>query len=109
MSKGKNQRTLDAVIFDIRREYLHWKRIYTKGCSDPNWEDGVNLNLTRGHIEYYKREIESMLGEQFIAYPDEYYWPTPPRVDDSYMAVDRKLIQSDRVLPATEREFEVTW
>ena len=107
---SKNQRTLDAILSDLHREYLRWKRIYLKGCNDPNYEDGINLNLARGHIEYYKREIESLLGESTFNYPDEYYWPTPPRVADEYMAVARKLLcQGDTVLPATERTYEVTW
>ena len=33
------------------------------GGSDPNYDDGVNMNLTRNHIIYYKNELEDLYGE----------------------------------------------
>ena len=108
MSK-KEVRTLKEVVSDIHDSYKRWKLLYTSGGSDPSWEDGMNLNLIRGHCTIYKREIEAILGDKYFLYPDEYYWPLPPEVPSTYMAKKRELKCIGIVLEASEREFEVTW
>lgn len=105
----KKVRTLSDILKDMRESYIHWKDMYFNGCSDPSWEDGTNLNLTRNHIIYYRNEIEELLGDNFVAYPDEYYWPVPNKVPETYMAVDRKLACRSKVLEATPKPFEVNW
>ncbi|MDO4720522.1 MAG: hypothetical protein Q4A78_07655 [Peptostreptococcaceae bacterium] len=32
------------------RDWNHWRKMYLYGCQDPNWPDGVNLNLVRNHL-----------------------------------------------------------
>lgn len=108
MSK-KEVRTLKEVVSDIHASYKRWKLLYTEGGFDPSWEDGMNLNLIRGHCTIYKREIEAILGDKYFLYPDEYYWPIPPEVPSTYMAKKRALKCKGVVLDATERPFEITW
>lgn len=103
------KRTLNDVVKEIHSSYSRWKHIYTNGCNDPSWEDGMNLNLIRGHCTIYKREIESILGDKYFLYPDEYFWPLPPEVPSTYMAKKRELKCRGVVLEASERKFEVTW
>ena len=68
----------------IAEERKHWDYLYHHGGSDPTWEDGCNLNLTRNHIIYCRRQCEDEL--QPGEYPAEYYDALPPEVDNKYMA-----------------------
>lgn len=69
---------------NIRDSFTRWNYIYQNGAGDPLWEDGVNLELVRNHIIYYKRRCEEeLLPEQ---YPPEYRMELPPVVDRLYMA-----------------------
>lgn len=61
-----------------------WKDIYENGANDPFYADGVNLNLVRNHIIYYKRRCEEELKPE--EYPSEYYLEVPPVVDEKYIA-----------------------
>ena len=45
---------LSKLLMD---ELEHWQEIFEHGCQDPFWPDGVNLNLTRNHILWYRHEI----------------------------------------------------
>lgn len=68
----------------IRESFARWNHIYQNGAEDPLWEDGVNLELVRNHIIYYKRKCEEeLLPEQ---YPSEYHTELPLVVDRLYMA-----------------------
>lgn len=71
----------------LTASFNHWDALYQYGGSDPFYADGTNLNLTRNHIIYHKREIE----EQFADYPEIYHRETPPVVPMDYMA------QPDRI------------
>ena len=52
------------------------------------------MNLTRNHILSYKGEIREICEANSIPLPEEYYFPTPPEVDNNYMAT---LKQQKRV------------
>lgn len=80
---------------DITREIAHWKDLNENGGSDPAWSDGVNMNLTRNHIIYDKRQITELCGKYGIPFPDEMYLPAPPEVDNYYMAHlrDKKRVE----------------
>lgn len=69
---------------ELEKAYAQWQALYNHGGSDPTWPDGVNLNLVRNHIYYYKRQIEEKcplyMGHEL------YQRPLPPEVDDNYMA-----------------------
>lgn len=58
--------------------------MYQNGGSDPFYPDGVNLNLIRNHIIYYKRQLENELADG--NFPEVYYKDTPPEVDMNYVA-----------------------
>lgn len=68
----------------IRDSLSRWHYIFENGGSDPFWEDGVNLNLVRNHILYFKQRCEEELTPD--EYPPEYYFKVPPEVDSGYMA-----------------------
>ena len=103
MAKKKKQNIYELVgnlernLFD---SYRRWKKIFTEGCSDPNWRDGVNIDLVRNHINSYKRQIEGLLLGRFYEYPDSYWYPDPVRLPYDFMAVDRKIIQEDSIAKA---------
>lgn len=44
------------------------------------------MNLTRNHVLSYKQQIRELCEENNISLPEEYYLPTPPEVDNNYMA-----------------------
>lgn len=70
----------------IRESLDRWEHIKEHGAGDPLWEDGINLNLVRNHVIYYKRKCEDELPPE--EYPEEYYLETPPKVDNKFMARD---------------------
>ena len=78
------------IVSSIER----WEDINENGCNDPAWQDGCNMNLVRNHILYYKHKIAEICAEKNISFPSEYYLPTPPEVENSYMA---NLKQTSRV------------
>lgn len=85
---------IERLRKDIVREVTTWKSIRENGCNDPFWTDGCNMNLTRNHIIYDKYLIQELCEESGAELPEEYYIPTPPETDNSYMA---KLKQKARV------------
>lgn len=87
---------------ELINRYNRWKSIYESGCSDPTWEDGVNINLVRNHILIAKKNIEKFLGDNFLLYPDSYFFPEPIKLPSEFMAVDRRLGCRGKVLPATK-------
>lgn len=72
---------------EIRQEAQSWKSIHKDGCSDPTWPDGVNLNLIHNHICYEKNEIRRLCKESGESPPPEFYFPTPPIVDENFFAI----------------------
>lgn len=81
MAKKKQQEDYEK---SLRESFDRWQFIYEHGCNDPSWPDGVNLNLVRNHIFYYKRKIEETT--EPWAYPEIYHQAAPPEVSDAYMA-----------------------
>lgn len=94
MKKKSKEKLLLEYRYEILNEVEIWKHICFKGCNDPFWPDGCNMNLTRNHIIYCKKKIEELCRETGETLPDEYYIPTPPEVDNGYMA---NLKQRQRV------------
>jgi hypothetical protein len=81
------QNECKSIIDYIRR----WEDINVHGCNDPFWSDGCNMNLCRNHIIYAKDKIREMCDQTGINYPDEYFSPTPPEVNNWYMADLKKF------------------
>lgn len=86
MKKSAPEQQLKYSAEQIMLEAARWIDYRDNGCNDPSWADGVNMNLTRNHIKYYKREIERLCGENGFEFPAQYFIPTPPEVDRQYMA-----------------------
>lgn len=87
---GKKNKTpdqkLEQLAADIEREITHWKHLNKNGGNDPFWPDGTNMNLTRNHVIYDKRQIKELCDEHDLELPAAFYLPTPPEVNDAYMA-----------------------
>ena len=82
---------LEEMTMRLEQDYSRWKSIYESGCSDPSWSDGVNINLVRNHILHGKKQLESLLGDKYVLYPDNYFYPEPPELSNDFMAVTRYL------------------
>ncbi|NBH15370.1 hypothetical protein D3Z36_14585 [Lachnospiraceae bacterium] len=92
------KKTIEQELTEYRESIIskiaRWEDINENGCNDPFWQDGCNMNLVRNHVIYYKKKIEEICAENGIAFPSEYYIPTPPEVKNSYMA---NLKQESRI------------
>lgn len=77
---------LSNLSKDIVSEISQWNYIYTNGGSDPFYEDGGNLNLTRNHIISDKNQIRELCKKYKLPLPPEYELPTPLELDNAYMA-----------------------
>lgn len=97
MKKKTPEQELKELCKEIRDEIDHWEDINRNGCNDPFWPDGCNMNLTRNHIIYAKRQIVEMCEEYDIPIPEEMYLPTPPEVSDYYMNNLRDKKRVERV------------
>lgn len=86
MKKKTPEQELKELCKEIRNEIDRWEDINRNGSNDPFWPDGCNMNLTRNHIIYAKRQIVQICEEHEMPVPEEIYLPTPPEVNDYYMA-----------------------
>lgn len=91
------ERSIEEIQAMIDREFEHWNDMCANGCNDPNWHDGVNMNLTRNHILYYYRILDGKTeqGEQltlFSAITTDRR-PVPPEVPQDYMAKPDELVE----------------
>lgn len=94
MKKKTIQEQLNEYRASVVEELEIWKRHNERGCTDPFWADGCNMNLIRNHIIYYKDKITKICEESRLTLPEEYYLPLPPEIDNGYMA---RLDQEERV------------
>lgn len=83
---AKRNTELQEIIESLKVSFATWERMLDIGCHDPFWADGTNMNLVRNHIIFYKGEIADLCKETHTELPSEYYIPTPPEVDNNYMA-----------------------
>lgn len=74
----------DNLLEELSKTYDQWETLYQQGGSDPFYPDGVNLNLVRSHIFYFKQRIaeEQPLYKNTQVFQRE----APPEVEDGYMA-----------------------
>lgn len=87
----KNQ---EDPLAGLEKACAHWQWLYENGGSDPTWPDGVNLNLVRNHIIYFKGQIEETCP---LYMADELYLrELPPEVDPNYMANPDKIRKQAR-------------
>ena len=100
MSK-ETEKKIKSIAEKIAERQGRWKWLKEHGGSDPNYEDGCNINLTRNHIISYIREIKEICDEEGQAYPQICETEIPPEVDNRYMA------RSDEIRQNAKRSLEV--
>lgn len=76
--------TKEELAEKLEERFARYDDVLENGCFDPSWADGMNLNLIRNQIIYFKAKIENSLSED--DYPEIYYRKTPALVDYEYMA-----------------------
>lgn len=77
----------------LKNCFDRWEHLREYGGSDPSFADGVNMNLVRNHIMYYKEKIE----ETLPPYPEIYYRETPPKVDMDYIARPDEIRENAKI------------
>lgn len=82
----------------LKSQFELWERINEFGSSDPFYSDGVNLNLVRNHIIYYKKLIEET---ETPPYPEIYYRETPLKVDANY------IVRKDEILSDAKKAYSL--
>lgn len=93
---------------NLLNEFAHWESLYANGGRDPFYADGTNLNLTRNHIIYAKKEVEKYLDE--ADYPEIYRRPLPPEVPNDYMArADEIRSAAPGILESLESHTDYVW
>lgn len=96
MAKKEKKITLEQQIKQLSKELVeelkHWQYLREHGCQDLFWADGVNMNLTRNHIIYYKMRLRELCPDGNL--PEEYFLPTHPEVDDNYLAPKGKYFET---------------
>lgn len=92
MAEMDREKELIRLAKELDRSFMRWDNLFRNGGSDPNWPDGMGLNLTRGHIISYKKDIEKIVREMDsetslfgTEFPDIYYRETPPEVPGDLM------------------------
>lgn len=83
----------------LENSFARWDFIHEYGCSDPFWADGVNMNLVRNHIMYYKQQLSEEA--TLFLLPKAYYREVPPEVDNNYMA------RPDEIRQNTARSMQI--
>ncbi len=98
---------MQEAVAELVERYNRWQDLYKNGCFDPNYCDGVNLNLVRNHIQFAKRKIEKLVEEhKELSFPAEYEKiEIPQEVSNDYMANPEKIIrEAKETLSAMEED-----
>lgn len=101
------QEQIQEAVAELVERYNRWQDLYKNGCFDPNYCDGVNLNLVRNHIHFAKRKIEKLVEEhKELSFPAEYEKiEIPQEVSNDYMANPEKIIrEAKETLSAMEED-----
>jgi len=88
---------LKALVAECKERYDRWNKEREEGCCDPNWSDGVNLNLVRNHIIYYKRKIRHTCEEVGLVIPSIYYRALPPELPSDFFVIGGKNYNPARI------------
>lgn len=101
------QEQMQEAVAELVERYNRWQDLYKNGCFDPNYCDGMNLNLVRNHIQFAKRKIEKLVEEhKELSFPAEYEKiEIPQEVSNNYMANPEKIIrEAKETLSAMEED-----
>lgn len=83
MGKKKEK---ENITEELTKSFERWEYLNEHGGSDPFYADGMNMNLVRNHIMYYKNKMVKEYGADYEKYPEIFYRELPPEVHDDYMA-----------------------
>ena len=85
--KTTDDQMISDLITSLKERFARWSEIEENGAKDPFWPDGVNINIVRSHILYYKKEIEQ-LSAGLLFPPDDPILnePVPPEMPNEWMA-----------------------
>lgn len=102
MLERKNEKIplMEGLVAECENSYNRWQDIYENGCSDPFWEDGLNLNIIRNHITYYRNKIKDLCERSLFERPEILLREIPPKVDNKYMAKSDYIKQKGKELYA---------
>lgn len=75
---------LQALVAQCNERYDRWNYLHKNGGVDPFWSDGVNLNLIRNHIYYYKREIKALCEQYDLVIPSVVFRPIPLEMPNDF-------------------------
>lgn len=90
--KKKPVEELQELSEQLEERHERWNHIKTHGTTDPNWPDGLNMNLVRNHCGYYRRLIKELCENHGLQFPLIYDKPLPPRMPMDFMAKPRRLL-----------------
>lgn len=76
----------DGILQELYDRWSLWKE---QGAPVNEWTDGVCLNRIRRSMEQVLKQIERELPEE--EYPENYYAPLPPLMDENYMAASSRI------------------
>lgn len=88
---------LQQFVYKLAERYKHWAQERKDGCVDPNWSDGVNLNLVRNHIINFKRQIRLICDKFGLTIPAIYYRPLPPKMPSDFFVIGGKNYNPQRI------------
>ncbi len=97
-TEAVKKETSADVARELAESHERWLLLYEYGGSDPFYPDGINLNLVRNHIIYYRSRLEELCQGQEL--PEIYYRPLPPAVDNGYMA------RADEIRETAQKSLE---
>lgn len=102
------QEQMQEAVAELVERYNRWQDLYKNGCFDPNYCDGVNLNLVRNHIQFAKRKIEKLVEEhKELSFPAEYEKiEIPQEVSNDYMVNPEKIIREAKETLSVMEEDE---
>lgn len=109
------KKSVNDIIAELDKTYRHWELLYRDGGQDPFYTDGVNLNLVRNHIIYFKAELKEMQapkdGEQISFFESGIVTddrPVPPEVPASYMAQPNRIrMEAEKALKLLQNSSDV--
>lgn len=103
MKRLTQEQKVQKIREDIRTEIAHWMCIQQYGGNDPFWPDGCNMNLCRNHVIHDKLRLKEYCDDTGVPLPEEYFLPTPPEVDNGYMANRKQKTRVKRLVAQGNR------
>lgn len=103
------QEEYEQTLTELKKAFERHEYVINKGTTDPFWCDGVNANLVRNHIIYYKRKIMELHSLAGTPIPLLLFKPLPKEVSKEFMAykvilvkgrklrVPRRLVKTDGI------------